>query len=1335
MTPGPKQHLIQEAEPIDPPADGYTATSSSEAEDVYILPASLEQHRYWILDQVDQNSTASNMAIAFHLEGEVQDRLVEQCIRDLTLRHEALRTTYRMVNGELSQVISDEPLYDFSVSDLRAVSEEQRRQRAEEVIREHSHMHVDLAQGPIFFACLVHLTDREHFLAVTVHHIACDGWSNGVLVRDFAEMYTALAQQRAPKLSELPFQFADFSLWQKEWLESDEAQAALTFWKEQIQRGAAAVDLPTDKPRNAHKDGPGDIESLLVPTELHTKLKAYCRRHDATMHQLLLSGFEALISRYTGQSRYLLGSSIANRTQAGMDDVVGRFANPQVIVADVEKDPSFHELLQRVIDWSGLAYAHQDLPFSRLMEEFQMDQSGATSQFLQVYFVYQKAFMQPQQAGRLKIVPRPSVSGGVNFDMLVSIVERAEGARLQIEYNTDLFGRERLRLLTERYIRLLEAVMENDELRVSEIPLLSPQEEAALQQAGRGATLSGATLSGSALSGPAAVSLIDAFDRQAEQRGDAAAIVAGKQRVSWKELAERSRSFAGALHQLGVRAGQQVALRMEPSADTAAAALAILRLRAVVLPVPAMTTPDEWDRVVMALLPRIALASSGFVSKTATTTYFEQLKNQISALPADSAPAAGNAAWAGITIDTREHYHAHPASHASALESLRGVAQILRLHAGDAFLVTAAGTSADAWTDLMLPLVHGAGLIYPVDQTPENLQSLLDREQVSFGVATPSEWLSTLAGGWTGDRRLEMICRGDRLPSAIAKRLQHAGRVWSMVSSAQAGGAIGLTLLPVEQTSAHWPVSPLPGQQFTILDRKGNVVPGEVPGELTVGKTRTGYLARWSVKREGEHEGERVVELIDAVQRAVRLHNYRLRLGELEDHLLNHPSVAKAKVSVQNDRNGEPELVAYVAGHRGTLPSGEDLSEFMRATAPGHLASTEILPVPSIPVRLDGSPDLALLPRPDRKHSARVKSEDFVPPRDDLESKLVKIWEEVLGVAGIGVRTSFFALGGYSLMIVRLFARINKTLGTSLPITTIFNAPTVQQLADILRGHKDYSSLVPVQKGTNKPPFFLIHSYLLYGGLPTVIGKDYPFFGLRELDKDGEMTIQERIATYIREMRAVQPAGPYYIGGWCAAGPLAVETARQLVAEGETVGLVVLFDSWRPGYAEDLAANQTTKAHMTFRGKLTRKYAYHMRKMGAMSFAEKTRYFWSSAIHKVQTTRDQLYLRHWAAVQWLFKHFGLALPHFMHNISLNTLNAVRLYKTDPFACRITLFRATETQNIAGADAACGWLDIAKEGVEVFWAPGSHESMFIEPNLSVVGNMMRECLEKAYKLAV
>ena len=279
-------------------------------------------------------------------------------------------------------------------------------------------------------------------------------------------------------------------------------------------------------------------------------------------------------------------------------------------------------------------------------------------------------------------------------------------------------------------------------------------------------------------------------------------------------------------------------------------------------------------------------------------------------------------------------------------------------------------------------------------------------------------------------------------------------------------------------------------------------------------------------------------------------------------------------------------------------------------------------------------------------------------------------------------------------------------------------------------GRKAYSALVPVQPGEGKPPFFLVHSYLLYAGLPSVLGKSYPFYGLRELDNEGEMTIEKRVASYVEAIRSVQPHGPYYIGGWCAAGPLTVEMARQLNAAGEKIGIIILFDSWRPGYAEELAAQQASQGKTTWIARNQWKYTFHAKKLRKLSLRGKIQYFWAAAVHKCTAVRDAFYMKNWATARWLSKQFGFALPHFMHNISLDTMNAVAQYKCDPFPCRITLMRATDWQQIPGADVDCGWTQIAADGVEVLWAPGNHESMFKEPNLSVVGKMISERLERA-----
>jgi thioesterase domain-containing protein len=318
-------------------------------------------------------------------------------------------------------------------------------------------------------------------------------------------------------------------------------------------------------------------------------------------------------------------------------------------------------------------------------------------------------------------------------------------------------------------------------------------------------------------------------------------------------------------------------------------------------------------------------------------------------------------------------------------------------------------------------------------------------------------------------------------------------------------------------------------------------------------------------------------------------------------------------------------------------------------------------------------------------------------------------------------------------MIVRLFARINKALSASLPITTIFNAPTVEQLADIVRGRAYYSALVPVQTKGTRPPFFMIHSYLLYQGIPAELGEDYPFYGLRELDTDAkDMTVEQRAANCLDMMRSVQPQGPYYIGAWCAAGPLAVETARQIVASGETVGFLVLFDSWRPGYAAELARQQAGRPEMSLRARLYRKFRFHQYRWRTLSFNQRVRYVSVAVSNKISSLQSKFYLKNWAFAEWFCNRFGLPLPHFMHNVSLTTLNSLKEYQgVEPYSGSLTLIRAKEAPYMPGAKEHCGWESIVKGGIKVLWAPGDHESMFIAPNLQTVGEFLRQGLNEAY----
>ena len=1303
-------------------------------EGVYVFPASLEQIRYWTLDQLDHSSSASNMAIAARLEGLLNDHLVERAVEALVVRHEALRTTFRIIDGQLSQVISELAQYRFEITDLRTLPDSDRDAAAEVAVEEHSHARASLETGPLFFVRLIHLTDVSHVLALTMHHIVCDGWSNGILIRDFTDIYTALTDDRDPALADLPFQFADFTVWQQNWLESRQATEALQFWSSHIKRDLPAVDLPRDAQRLPQKSYPGRIESVLLPDALTAKLKAYCRTKNATMHQVLLAAFEALISRYSGQEEYLLGSTIANRTQPGMENVVGRFANPQVILADVNGDPSFEELLKRVSDWSAEAYAHQDLPFSRLMEAFQLDQAGATSQFLQVYFVYQKAFMQPQTAPGLKVIPRPSVSGGVNFDLLVSIVERAEGPRLQMEYNTLLFQKERIVGLISMYVRVLEAVMQDDSLRVSDLPL----GDSALASVETG-VLEPDRLSAEPSLAPD-LSISEWIDQNAETLSDSTAILEGDRTFSWQQVRQRSLMMMETFGAMGVTSGSLVALRIEPNAYAAAAAWALMRMGAIALPIASSANLEEWSRLLSQHRPVLALTSANFSAGAPSLTPYEKLLDLATSSVSPLAPKPSATAWFGLSNRSEGSTKVACTHHDTSVQML-SAAKALDLSMGDSVLIFPADGSTDAWTDLLLPMVAGATIIYAGDSKATQAASLLNQHQVSYVFTSPTHLLSATRQGWHGDRRINVVVRGGILNAGqIATLAKTPSRLWNLISAAEASGPLAIArVLNTSDLNAHLPrFTAIGTARLAVFDKHRQIVPAGVEGELGVQEMQsnpslTGYLARLAPKngaRDILHPGS--LEILDTVTRLVRLHGYRLRLSEVEEILWQDDDVADVRATLSAVEEA-PILVAYVVPIAKNSTQFRDIAARFKRTAPGHLATAELVAVEGFHYFADGSVDFSRLPAPGSAVAEQNLNEDYLAPRDELESSLVGIWEEVLGVKPIGVRSSFFKLGGYSLMIVRLFARINKVLGTALPITTIFNAPTVEQLADIVRGRAYYSSLVPVQPSGNKPPFFMVHSYLLYRGLPAVMGNEYPFYGLREMDTDAEnMTVEERAAAYLDGIRSIQPKGPYYIGGWCAAGPLAVEIARQIIASGESVGFLVLFDSWRPGYAAEVAQSQAGSPEMSLRARLDRKFRFHRKQWRKLTPAQRLRYLTDAVGKKISSVRNRIYLKNWAMAERLRDRFGLQLPHFMHNVSLTTLNSLKEYRgVEPYPGSLTLIRAKEAPYIPGAQEHCGWDAIVKGGVNVLWADGDHESMFLEPHLQKVGELLRVSLTEAY----
>ncbi len=456
-----------------PPADGAT----SDVQDVFLLPATPGQERFWTVDQLASGDVGLNMPLAWTVTGKLDYAIVQQALNEIVKRHEVLRTTFQFSDGRLMQVVGAEFPVPLDWEDLSGLEGDAQKDELKAAILGQARVKFDTARGPLVRAALLKVSETHHVLTVTLHHVICDGWSNGVLLRDFAHFYEDFSLDKQPSLPELPIQFADWAVWLDERLESDEFDPAIDYWKQVLTPPPPALVLPTDAPRSTRRNQPGHIESLLLDFRLCEEMRLFGHREHITLYVLMLASLELLLSKYSGQKRFLLGYPYANRSRPETENLIGLFANPQLIVADLEDLATFRDLVFRVRDSVLESYPHQELPFEKIVENLGLDR-GANRLQLPVYFILQKAFMQTQKLSDIEITPLRSVSPGAQFDMMIGVVERTEGIRIQIEYNAHLYRLETIQRFLNHYRLILEAAVANPNLPLAQFLLLDDAEKA-----------------------------------------------------------------------------------------------------------------------------------------------------------------------------------------------------------------------------------------------------------------------------------------------------------------------------------------------------------------------------------------------------------------------------------------------------------------------------------------------------------------------------------------------------------------------------------------------------------------------------------------------------------------------------------------------------------------------------------------------------------------------------------------------------------------------------------------------------------------------------------------
>jgi amino acid adenylation domain-containing protein len=1307
---------------------------------------SVDQYRIWLHHFIQPGVPTYNEPVTIFHAGPLDPDVLRASVEEYVRRHEAWRTSFQVEHDEILQQVH--PLQDVSLRfvDLSGLPPNQREAEDKRLATEQAVNPFDLTEVPLFRILLTRMSATQDRVHLVVHHIVFDGAAiRDSLLPELAAIYASFAKGERLLLPPRPLQYADYTLWREAQLASTAMQRSIDGWRDELAGELPLLRLPADRPRPAVVSQRGGMESFRLSAELTSTLRELGRAHGASLYMTLLASLQALLFRYSGQQDVILGTGANGRRQPELEGMMGYILDTFPVRVQCHPEQPFSAFLKDVRSALARSMQGAEVPFDKIVKAAGVKRDTSYHPIFQTFF----SFLTPQKNPPAEWMLQPKMvdTGTAKFDLYIEAEEYEGGTAASILYNSDIFDAATIKRMIGHWRTLLEAVCAAPDVTLGELPLLTAEErqQMLVQWNGTQADVPSTTVH-------------DLFTVQARKTPDAIAAMFGTQRWSYAQLDDCAERFAVLLRARGAGPGTLVALCIDRSLHMLAGLLGVLKTGAAYLP---LDPGAPLKRIKLCLedgAPAVLLTQASLVAELATDANalkvltIEQLLVDATLLPPGSRVdegAAGPDSTAYIihTSGSTGRPKAVELPHRAVVNLLLSMQREPGLCADDVLVAVTTISFDIAALELFLPIITGACVVIAPRTTaldPFELSELMDACGCTAIQATPATWRALLAIEWQGRARMKVLCGGEAMPRDLAEKLLALKvDLWNMYGPTET--TVWSTVRHVQNKQGIVPIGrPIANTTTYILDARGEPVPIGVAGELYIGGMglAKGYRGQpeltaekfvWLAVAAGErlyrtgdyamYRADGVIECLGRTDNQVKIRGYRIELEEVELHLSAHPQVASAAVQVWKDDAAGNRLAGYTVA-KGEAPDAVELRRFLQGRLPEYMIPTNFVALRSMPLTPNGKTDRKALPKPSAGLSLSAG------PAEELnedERRLAAIWADVLGVRSVGRRDNFFDLGGHSLLLVLLFSRINKEFSLNLPLTTIFDAQTLSALTNVLRQKVRISSLVPVQTNGSKLPLFMAHSYLLYRGLSKGLGNDQPFYGLREMEHDGDFSIEERARCYAADMRRVQPRGPYRIAGWCAAGPLAVEIARTLIEQGESVGALILFDAWLPDYLLEMQKAQRGAAYI---GVLKTKWQTFRQKSRDSTVIEKVMLVWQVMRRELKQRRDDFYINHWAAVNGFSRRFHVPLPQFMHNTTFQTFAAMRQFQPDLLPLRITLVRAAESMQIAGASQTCGWERVGGEGVDVLWAPGDHETMFRANCLVVTSSLVQGVLDRS-----
>jgi amino acid adenylation domain-containing protein len=1039
---------------------------------------SFAQQRLWFLDRLEPGSPWYNLAFAVRFEGSLEVAALARGLDALAARHESLRTTFEMRAGQPVQVIAPPAPVPMPLADLSRLAAEKREAEARRLAREEARRPFDLARGPLCRARLLRLSSADHLALLTLHHIVSDGWSMRVLVSELGALYERFTSGGGEPLASLPIQYADFAAWQRAELPATMAAKLIPYWRARLGGSLPVLELPADRPRPPIQTFRGARAEVALPAPLTTLLGALARERGATLFMALLAGWKTLLLRSTGQTDVLVGTPVANRNHSQIEGLIGLFVNTLVLRTDLSGDPGFAELLDRVREVTLGAYAHQDLPFERLVEELQPRRDLARSPLFQVMLGLEYAPPTPWRTPGLAATPLEVDLGASRFECTFFLAETGGRIAGHLEYNRDLFDHATALRLVGHLANLLAGAAAAPATALSRLPLLSPAEERQL--------LGEWNDTARAVPGGTTPELI--LTRAAARPG-ATALLWGEERLSYGELAARAGGMARHLRRLGVGPEVLVAIACERSPAMVAGLLGVWLAGGAYLPLDPSYPPDRLSLMLDDSGARVLLTEERLLPAlpphAARVVCLDRDWPAIGGGGAGSLPpapaAAENLAYVLYTSGSTGRPKGVGVSHGALANFLAAMREEPGLTAADRLLAVTSLSFDIAGLELWLPLVAGAHIDLVGREAAGDGAALLARLAAGATVlqATPSTWRLLLAAGWRGGEGIKALCGGEALPPALAAEVrQRAASLWNVYGPTET--TIWSAVHRVEETAGRSSIPvghAIANTSLHLLDPRLWPVALGVPGELLIGGAglARGYLGRPDLTAErfipdpwSEEPGGRLyrtgdlarrlpdgsVEFLGRIDHQLKVRGFRVEPGEIEAALAGHAAVRAAAVVAREVRPGDVRIVAYVVPRAGTDPAAlaaPALRAHLRATLPEHMIPGHCLTLASLPLLPNGKLDRGALPDPEGLGPQPPPAAGFVAPRGEVERTIVAAWREALGTERVGIHDNFFDLGGHSLLLSQVHARLREALDPDLPLLDLFKYPTVAALAERLR--------------------------------------------------------------------------------------------------------------------------------------------------------------------------------------------------------------------------------------------------------------------------------------------